>query len=139
MRRSILLIVLSLLTACTPPVDRCTADPNLPDCQAARAVAQSTIAAANANTDAVVRQAQMQATRDAVALNAQSTQAAIIISSTAQAVSAGATRTMMEMAALRDSLALTATLQAVQGNLVATRTALEGEAKVRAATASFSR
>ncbi len=129
-----LILIVVLLTACGPQVDRCTADPSLPDCQAARAVAQSTIASANANTDATVRQAQMQATKDAVALSAQATQSAIIISSTAQAVSAEATRTKMEQDALSKSLALTATLQVLQGNLTGTRTALEGEAKIRAAT-----
>lgn len=135
MRRFYNLIILAvLLAACTPAVDRCTSDPNLPDCQAARAVSQSTIAAANADTDATVRQAQMQATKDAVSLHAQATQSAIIISSTAQAINAAATRTAMEMDALRTSLAMTATLQAAQGQIIATQTALEGETKLRAAT-----
>jgi len=136
MRRRCLLIAMSLivLAACTPSVDRCTVDPNLPDCQAARAVAQSTIAAANADTDARVRQAQMRATQDAVALHAQATQGAINTRATAEVVSAQATRVALENAALRESLALTATLQAAQFTIITTRTALEGEAKVRAAT-----
>ncbi len=131
-----LLIVISLiaLAACTPPVERCTADPNLPDCQAARAVAKSTIAAANADTDARVRQAQMQATQDAVALHAQATQGAINTRATAEVVAASATRVALENTALRESLALTATLQAAQFTIITTKTALEGEAKVRAAT-----
>jgi len=134
MRNVLLIVTVFLLAACAPAVDRCTADPNLPECQAARAVAQSTIASANANTDATVRQAQLLATKDAMSLSAQATQSAVIISSTAVAVSAAATRTKMETDALRDSLALTATLQAVQGNLTGTRTALEAEAKIRAIT-----
>ena len=134
MRRLIMLITLSLLSACAPPVDRCTADPNLPDCRANQAVAQSTIAAANADTDARVRQAYMKATQDAVALHAQATQGAINTRATAEVVSASATRVAMENNALRESLALTATLQAAQFTIITTRTALEGEAKVRAAT-----
>lgn len=132
MRHMILIALSLLLAACGPTVDRCTADPNLPDCQAARAVAQSTIVAADANTNATVRQAQMKATQDAIALSAQATQSAVIISSTAVAVSAQATRTRMEMDALRDSLALTATLQAAHGSLEATRVALDAEARIRA-------
>ena len=134
MRRLILIATSWLLVACGPTIERCTADPNLPDCQAARAVAQSTIVAANANTDATVRQAQMQATKDAMALSAQATQSAVIISSTAVAISAQATRTQMEMDALRESLALTATLQVARGNTEATRIALEAEARIRAGT-----
>ncbi|MBI5564316.1 MAG: hypothetical protein HY870_05445 [Chloroflexi bacterium] len=130
MRHSILLIILSLLTACTPPMDRCTADPNLPDCRANQAVAQSTIAAANADTDARVRQAYMKATQDAVALHAQATQGAINTRATAEVVSASATRVAMENNALRESLALTATLQAAQFTIITTRTALEGEASL---------
>lgn len=76
----------------------------------------------------------MQATRDAVALHAQATQGAINTRATAEVVSASATRVAMENAALRESLALTATLQAAQFTIITTRTALEGEAKVRAAT-----
>jgi len=134
MRRWTALIISIWLTACTPPVDRCTADPNLPDCRANQAVAQSTIAAANADTDARVRQAYMKATQDAVALHAQATQGAINTRATAEVVSASATRVAMENNALRESLALTATLQAAQFTIITTRTALEGEAKVRAAT-----
>ena len=134
MRRWTALIISIWLTACTPPVDRCTADPNLPDCRANQAVAQSTIAAANADTDARVRQAYMKATQDAVALHAQATQGAINTRATAEVVSASATRVAMENDALRESLALTATLQAAQFTIITTRTALEGEAKVRAAT-----
>jgi hypothetical protein len=60
MRYSLLLsVILIAITACAPQVDRCTADPNLPDYRANQAVAQSTIAAANADTDARVRQAYM--------------------------------------------------------------------------------
>ena len=134
LRRLLPWLIIGLLAACTPPVERCTADPNLPDCQAARAVAQSTIAAANADTDARVRQAQMRATQDAVALHAQATQGAINTRATAEVVSAQATRVALENTALRESLALTATLQAAQFTIITTKTALEGEAKVRAAT-----
>ena len=132
MRCLIVITISLLLIGCSPQPDRCTADPNLPDCQAARAVAQSTIVAANANTDATVRQAQLQATKDAMALSAQATHSAVIISSTAVAVSAQATRTQMEMDAWRESLALTATLQAVRGHTEATRIALDAEARLRA-------
>ena len=126
-------IVTMLLVACVPPVDRCTADPNLPDCQAARAVAKSTIAAANADTDARVRQAQMKATQDAVALHAQATQGVINTRATAEVVSANATRSALELDALRESLAMTATLQSVQVIILTTKTALEGDARINAA------
>lgn len=130
-----LLVVLSivLITACTPQPDRCTTDPSLPDCRSAQAVAQSTIAAANANTDATVRQAYMRATQDAVALHAQATQGAINTRATAQVVAANATRSALELDAMRASLAMTATLQSVQANLVTTQTALEGDARINAA------
>ena len=84
--------------------------------------------------DARVRQAYMKATQDAVALHAQATQGAINTRATAEVVSASATRVAMENDALRESLALTATLQAAQFTIITTKTALEGEAKVRAAT-----
>ncbi len=135
MRHLIMLTtIIVLIAACAPQVDRCTADPNLPDCRAGQAIAQSTIAAANADTEARVRQSYMKATQDAVALHAQATRAVVVISATAQAIHADATRTAMEMDALRNSLAMTATLQAAQGQIVATQTALEGETRLRAAT-----
>jgi len=122
------------LSACAPAVDRCTADPNLPDCRADQAVANATIVAANSNAAAREREAFMQATRDAVALHAQATQGAINTRATAEVVAADATRSAMEIDALRNSLSLTATLQAAQFKIVTTQTALEGEAHVRAAT-----
>ncbi len=76
----------------------------------------------------------MRATQDAVALHAQATQGAINTRATAEVVSASATRVALENTALRESLALTATLQAAQFTIITTKTALEGEAKVRAAT-----
>jgi len=133
MNRSLILIGLVLLAACSP-VDPCTADPNLPNCRAQNAVANATIAAVDADTDARVRQAQMKATQDAVALHAQATQGAINTRATSEVVSASATRVALENDALRESLALTATLQAAQFTIITTKTALEGEAKVRAAT-----
>lgn len=134
MSRWLVIALLAIVTsACYPQPDRCTSDPNLPDCQSARAVSQSTIAAANANTDATVRQAYMKATQDAVALHAQATQGAINTQATAAVVSFDATRSAMEIDALRNSLALTATLQVAQAKIVATNTALEGDAKVNAA------
>ncbi len=122
------------LSACAPTVDRCTADPNLPDCRADQAVANATIVAANSNAAAREREAFMQATRDAVALHAQATQGAINTRATAEVVAANATRSAMEIDALKNALSLTATLQAAQFKIVTTQTALEGEARVRAAT-----
>ena len=131
-----LAITLTLITlsACAPAVDRCTADPNLPDCRADQAVANATIVAANSNAAAREREAFMQATRDTVALHAQATQGAINTRATAEVVAADATRSAMEIDALKNSLSLTATLQAAQFKIVTTQTALEGEARVRAAT-----
>ena len=127
-------VTLLTLSACAPAVDRCTADPNLPDCRADQAVANATIVAANSNAAAREREAFMQATRDAVALHAQATQGAINTRATAEVVAAEATRSAMEIDALKNSLSLTATLQAAQFKIVTTQTALEGEARVRAAT-----
>src|SRR5512142_2420520 len=131
-----LAIFIALLnaSACAPAVDRCTADPNLPDCRADQAVANATIVAANSSAAAREREAFMQATRDAVVLHAQATQGAINTRATAAVVAADATRSAMEIDALKNSLNLTATLQAAQFKIVTTQTALEGEARVRAAT-----
>ena len=133
-RNLALFVTLISLSACAPAVDRCTADPNLPDCRADQAVADATIVAANSNAAAREREAFMQATRDAVALHAQATQGAINTRATAEVVAADATRSAMEIDALKNSLSLTATLQAAQFKIVTTQTALEGEARVRAAT-----
>lgn len=139
MARLILIIITALLiAACGAQPDRCTTDPDLATCQADRAVARSTIAAADANTDATVRQAYMQATQDAVALHAQATQGAINTQATAQVVSAEATRSALDLAAIRNSYAMTATLQALQSDIVATKTSLEGDAKIGAAQAQAS-
>ena len=156
-------VTLISLSACAPAVDRCTADPNLPDCRADQAVANATIVAANSNAAAREREAFMQATRDAVALHAQATQGAINTRATAEVVAADATRSVMnlnaqatqgainsrataevmaaqatrsalEIEALKSSLNQTATLQAAQFRIVTTQAALEGEARVRAAT-----
>jgi hypothetical protein len=163
--RRTLTIFIALLSAsaCAPAVDRCTADPNLPDCRADQAVANATIVAANSNAAAREREAFMQTTRDAVALHAQATQGAINARATAEVVAADATRSVMnlnaqatqsaintrataevmaaqatrsaiEIEALKASLNQTATLQAAQFKIVTTQAALEGEARVRAAT-----
>ena len=162
-RNLALFVTLISLSACAPAVDRCTADPNLPDCRANQAVADATIVAANSNAAAREREAFMQATRDAVALHAQATQGAINTRATAEVVAADATRSLMnlnaqatqgaintrataevmaaqatrsalEIEALKSSLNQTATLQAAQFRIVTTQAALEGEARVRAAT-----
>lgn len=134
MARSILILITALiLAACGAQPDRCTTDPSLPDCRAGNAIADATIAAANANSAAIVRQSYMRATQDAVALHAQATQGAINTQATAAVVSADATRSAMQIDAMRQSLAYTATLQAAQFTVVTTKAALEGDAKISAA------
>jgi len=134
MARLILILITALiLAACGAQPDRCTTDPSLPDCRAGNAIADATIAAANANSAAIVRQSYMRATQDAVALHAQATQGAINTQATAAVVSADATRSAMQIDAMRQSLAYTATLQAAQFTVVTTKAALEGDAKISAA------
>jgi hypothetical protein len=147
---SILLIGL-LLAACAPAVDPCTADPTLSVCKANQAVARSTIAAADADTDARVRQSYMKATQDAIALHAQATQGAINSLATsisveqaatrgAAAANAQATRQVVELDALRNSISMSATQSALLLDTTrqslsaeATTTALIGDTRINAA------
>ena len=74
-------IILLMLTACAP-VDSCTADPNLPECDTRRAGAQATVAAIDADRAVVDRLAAQQAHTDELAVHAKETQAFISIKST---------------------------------------------------------
>jgi len=160
-RRSIGLLIALLIIAVALLLSSCSADPcvsapNSPSCHAQEAVANATIVAVNADTDARGRQAQMKATQDAIALQAQATQGAINSKATSDAVimaaTAGARRVeaeatqvavrskatsqAVEAAATQNAIGLKATAQAIQAS--ATQTALEGQIKINQAQAQAS-
>ena len=137
--------------------DPCVRNPQLAQCRQQSAVVDATIAAVNAQKDGEVRAAQMQATQDAIALKAQATTGAINAAATAIAVQATATagardvratstaiaqnnnaqstQQAIELDALKASYAMSATVQAKTGIVIATQTALEGQIKIDQATA----
>jgi hypothetical protein len=151
-----MLIAIGLLAACGPVIDPCTADPNLPTCRTASSAANATIAAITAQQDGTVRQAQMKATQDAIALktqqeqgeiNSRATQQAVSIQATAGAgrVYSEATRQAVELQALKNSIIVSATQQAIGLNALtngvyaeATKTALKGKIEIDQATAQAS-
>ena len=151
MRRiSAWVLFLLLITACTP-VDPCTADPNLPECASRRAGAQATVAALSADRAVVERAATQQARQAEIAVHAQATQAAISIQATQVAVDmaatasvngvmAQATKSAIEVNALKNSVVMSATQQAIamgalKEQVVAqsTQTYLKGQAEVEQA------
>lgn len=150
----LLIVAIVLLTACSS--DPCVNAPSSPSCEAQKAVTNATVVAVNADSAARERQAAMKATQDAIALQSQATQGAIISKATAEAVAmaatAGARRgeaeatqvavrskatvQAVEAAATQNAISLKATAQSIQAS--ATQTALEGDTRVRIAEADAS-
>lgn len=114
----ILLIVLLLLSACAAPVDKCTTDPNLPDCQSAQASANATIAAIDIQRAATNREATRQAMESAAGAIMRATQAA-------NAISAQATKDALEIQAMTQTLMMSATLSAISANTARVKSQIE--------------
>lgn len=125
MKRSIAILSASLLlSACAPQVDRCTSDPNLPDCRAQSAVANATISAIEMERAAVNREATRQAKAAEQLAVAQQTQAAASANATQIAVAAFATKTAAEITAQKTKSALEINAMIQQGVVSATISAI---------------
>lgn len=121
----ILLIVLLLLAGCAPQVDRCTADPYLPDCQQAAAQANATIAAIDIQRAATNREATRQAMESAAGAIARATQAAAGAQATQNAVSAQATKDALEIQAMQQTVMMSATLAAISADTARVKSQIE--------------
>lgn len=135
MNRSLILIGLVLLAACSP-VDPCTADPNLPNCRAQNAVANATIAAVDMERAASNREATRQAKAAEQLAVAQSTQAAASANATQIAVSAfgtkssneanaQATKSALEIQAMTQTLMVSATIAAISVDTARVKSSIE--------------
>jgi len=121
----ILLIVLLLLAGCAAPVDKCTTDPNLPDCQMSRASSDATIAAIDIQRAAMNREATRQAMESAAGAIARATQAAAGAQATQQAVSAQATKNALEIQAMQQTVMMSATLAAINADTARVKSQIE--------------
>jgi len=136
MRRLIALMAIAIVAGCGPVPDRCTVDPTLPDCQAARASANATIAAIDSDRAATNREATRQAKAAEAGLVAQQTQAAAGAKATQIAVSAfstkaaadakaQATKDALEIQAMNQSLMVSATIAAINVDAARVKSQIE--------------
>lgn len=121
-----LLIALTVgLSACSAPVDKCTADPNLPECATARASANATIAAIEIDRANTNREATRQAKAAEAGAVAQATQAAFSVKATQIALSAQATKSALEIQAMTQTLMVSATIAAIDVNKASVKSQIE--------------